>query len=485
MNRPTDSSILASAPGSDGMMATALQEIDVASSSRKFRAYPARRHSHVWGVPTIPDHWQEKPLKSVIAINTDKLSEATDPDYEIEYVDIGNVSLEAGITSTERYRFENAPSRARRRVRHGDTIVSTVRTYLKAVAHVANPPENLIVSTGFAVLRAQTSLDPGFLYRLAQSEPLVERIMAHSVGVSYPAINASEIGRFAIPLPSLDEQRAIAAFLDRETARIDELIAKKAMMIERIDEKWMAYLTRMVARGMDTNIRLRPTGHSWCEFIPDSWELLPLRRFIVRIEQGWSPQADQRIADGDEWAVLKVGAVLRGRFRAEEHKALPSELEPQTRYLVKEGDLLLTRGNTPELVADACIVPPTRPRLLLSDLHYRLALDESKLSKRFACFWLLSRVGRCQIEADAHGTSNSMVKVSQQHIRAWFVSVPPRDEQESICNALDDAKQRLDAVVDRTNQAIQRLKEHRSALITAAVTGQIDVRNHRREAPCP
>jgi type I restriction enzyme S subunit len=157
-------------------------------------------------------------------------------------------------------------------------------------------------------------------------------------------------------------------------------------------------------------------------------------------------------------------------------------LEPETRYLVKEGDLLLTRGNTPELVADVCIVPSTRPRLLLSDLHYRLSLNESKLSKRFTCYWLLSRVGRCQIEADAHGTSNSMVKVSQQHIRSWFVAVPPREEQDTICKSLDATKQELDAVADRINQATQRLKEYRSALITAAVTGQIDVRHYGKEA---
>ena len=132
-----------------------------------------------------------------------------------------------------------------------------------------------------------------------------------------------------------------------------------------------------------------------------------------------------------------------------------------------------------------CLVPPTRPRLLLSDLHYRLTLDESKLSKRFACYWLLSRAGRYQIEADAHGTSNSMVKVSQYHIRSWLVPIPPRDEQDAICIALESEKKRLDAVANRINQAIQRLKEHRSVLITAAVTGQIDVRNYQKEAPCP
>lgn len=192
---------------------------------RDSRGYASSRSTNVWGLRYLPSHWREKPLKHLARINPDKLADDTDPDFEMEYVDIGNVTLEAGIGSTEKHRFEVAPSRARRLVRDGDTIVSTVRTYLKAVAPIAHPPDNLVVSTGFAVLRPGHDLIPGYLFRLAQSDLFVQRIVAHSVGVSYPAINASDIGKFAIPVPPLEEQRAIAAFLDRETAKIDELIS--------------------------------------------------------------------------------------------------------------------------------------------------------------------------------------------------------------------------------------------------------------------
>jgi type I restriction enzyme S subunit len=187
--------------------------------------HSAYRQTQVWGLQSIPSHWDEKPLKHVVAINTEKLGDSTDADFELEYVDIGNVTLTQGITSTERLLFEAAPSRARRIVRDGDTIVSTVRTYLKAVAHISDPPPNLIVSTGFAVLRPSNALCPRYLYRLAQSEAFVQAIVAHSVGVSYPAINPTDIGRLYIPLPPLPEQQVIAAFLDAETTRIDTLVA--------------------------------------------------------------------------------------------------------------------------------------------------------------------------------------------------------------------------------------------------------------------
>jgi type I restriction enzyme S subunit len=219
--------------------AAILEEVDVEGGHRqsKLPQFNAYRATSIDGLSALPEHWQEKPLKHVVRINMDKLPETTPGDYELEYVDISNVSLIEGMTSTEQYLFEKAPSRARRCVRDGDTIVSTVRTYLKAVANVINPPENLIVSTGFAVLRPTNEIDPGYLYRLAQSQEFVDRVVAYSVGVSYPAINPSDLGAFPIPLPPLSEQRAIALFLDARTAKIDALVKKKVRLIELLQEK--------------------------------------------------------------------------------------------------------------------------------------------------------------------------------------------------------------------------------------------------------
>src|SRR5690606_22823712 len=121
--------------------------------------------------------------------NDETLPENTDDQYVIEYVDISSVDLVQGITSTECMPFEKAPSRARRVVKHGDTLVSTVRTYLKAIATISTPPENLIVSTGFAVIRAGDEIDAGFLSYYLQSEGFVNAVVANSIGVSYPAIN--------------------------------------------------------------------------------------------------------------------------------------------------------------------------------------------------------------------------------------------------------------------------------------------------------
>ena len=128
---------------------------------RRLKPYPAYKPSGVEWLGEIPAHWEMKRLKYLATVNDEALSETTDPGTEITYVDIGNVDSVRGITGTEDLVFEDAPSRARRIVRRGDIIVSTVRTYLKAIARIESTDANLVVSTGFAVIRPR-DLDDGF-----------------------------------------------------------------------------------------------------------------------------------------------------------------------------------------------------------------------------------------------------------------------------------------------------------------------------------
>jgi type I restriction enzyme S subunit len=470
------------------MTTTTLQEIEVAAPRRKWPRYPEYKPSGTDWLANVPKHWAQQRLKwSLTALESGARETGGGNILDDGVFSIGGEHIGwNGDLYFDPPKFISDSyfaSMQKGRVRRGDVLLVKDGATIGKLCHITDVPfGRAAVNEHVYILRSNYNTDSRFLFYFLQSIVGQQAIQLYVRGSAQPGLSAEFISRTEWRFPPLDEQRKIAAFLDREIEVIDDLIEKKVRMVQRIEEKWMAYLTQMVTRGMNGGAILRQTGVPWCTLIPDAWSFLPLRRFVDRIEQGWSPQAEQRIADEDEWAVLKVGAVLRGRFRADEHKALPPEMEPETRFELREGDLLLTRGNTPELVADVCVVPQTRPRLMLSDLHYRLTLNESKLCKRFTCYWLLSRVGRDQIEADAHGTSNSMVKVSQQHIRSWFIAIPPREEQDAICGHLDGEKRKLDAVVDRINQAIHRLREYRAALITAAVTGQIDVRQYGKEA---
>lgn len=198
----------------------------------------------------VPEHWDFHRLKYIASINDEALPETTDPDYEFTYVDIGSVDAAKGIVATETYCFADAPSRARRIVHDGDTIVSTVRTYLRAIASIQDQNDNLIVSTGFVVVRSR-KIDPGYLSYALRSPFFVETVVSRSTGVSYPAINAPEVGNIGVTIPSFDEQRAIAAFLDSETARIDTLIEKINNSIDLLREYRTALISAAVTGKID------------------------------------------------------------------------------------------------------------------------------------------------------------------------------------------------------------------------------------------
>ena len=155
----------------------------------------------------IPEHWLIKPLKHWTDINKRVLSETTDPDYTFEYLDIGCVGTGILVEKPVRISFGDAPSRARRIIQAGDTIISTVRTYLRAVYFVACKADDLIASTGFAVLTPKQGIMPEYLGIALQSDPFIDRVAAHSIGIAYPAITETRLGAFHVPVPpSVDEQ---------------------------------------------------------------------------------------------------------------------------------------------------------------------------------------------------------------------------------------------------------------------------------------
>lgn len=198
----------------------------------------------------VPAHWEVKPIKAVASYNDDVLTEATPPDHEIAYVEISDVQAGVGIAGSTAYAFSDAPSRARRRVQCGDIIVSTVRTYLRAIAAVTAPADNMIVSTGFAVIRPR-AINSRFIGYALLAEQTINEIIARSVGISYPAINASDLVRIPVSVPPLPEQVAIATFLDRATAKIDALLNVAEEAIALLQERRAALISAAVTGKID------------------------------------------------------------------------------------------------------------------------------------------------------------------------------------------------------------------------------------------
>jgi type I restriction enzyme S subunit len=217
-----------------------------------YKPYPVYKDSGVEWIGKVPEHWEVKPIKIIASCNDDSLPESIPSDTPIRYVDISAVSHDEGISGAEPMAFGEAPSRARRKAKVGDVVVSTVRTYLKSVASVDEAHADCVYSTGFAVLRARSGqLVPEFLKWLALNDLLIQAIESHSNGLRYPAINASELVNLKTVVPGLHEQRRIASVLDRETARIDLLIEKVQLSIDLLKKRRSALITAAVTGQID------------------------------------------------------------------------------------------------------------------------------------------------------------------------------------------------------------------------------------------
>ena len=269
-----------------------------------------------------------------------------------------------------------------------------------------------------------------------------------------PSLTGSEFLDLTVPISSLEGQRAIADFLDTETARIDALIEKKRRLVNLLKVRFKLAIDHALENLSSSEAALG--------------------RFVLDLGQGSSPQAAGYPAEEDEWGVLKLSAVKSGHYNPQENKALLGELT-DSQMVPRAGDLLVTRSNTPSYVGDVAAVTHTTPRRLLPDLIYRLRLDNTRMSAEFAAYALLASRSRHEISSLARGSSQSMVKLRGEDIRSLPVPVVTPEVQKQAVKFLNQRQQQTSQVLGKLEQQIKLLTEHRQALITAAVTGQIGV----------
>ncbi|WP_423928582.1 restriction endonuclease subunit S [Candidatus Palauibacter sp.] len=231
---------------------------------RTGKPYPAYRDSGVKWLGKVPEHWEVRSLKYWLTINRQVLPEDTDPEYAFDYLDIGSIATGRLTAAPERIRFGDAPSRARRVVAYGDTIVSTVRTYLKAVWHAGNPGERLIASTGFAVLTPSRDTASRFVSYTCQSDPFTDRVTSESVGIAYPTIAEGRLGTFDVCVPPLSEQTAIARYLDQAGRRMQRTISAPQRQVELLRE----YRTRLIADVVTGKLDVREAAANLPEMDP-------------------------------------------------------------------------------------------------------------------------------------------------------------------------------------------------------------------------
>ena len=365
-------------------------------------------------------------------------------------------------------------------LRAGDVLITKDSESWNDIAVPAVVAEALVdVVCGYhlAHIKPWTCLDGRFLGHQFSAIGIRDQFHIAANGITRFGLGGDAIRRGLFPIAPIEEQQAIADFLDRETARIDALVARKERLIELLQEKRTALITHVVTRGLDPNVPMKHSGVEWLGKIPAHWDMTRLRHIVSHIEQGWSPNCENREAGVDEWGVLKAGCVNRGSFVESEHKTLPSQLSPIPALEIKEGDLLMSRASgSRDLVGSVAIVPNCRPRLLLCDKVFRLHTQSIVGHREFIGYVMNSRTIRWQIESVLSGGSGLAANISQDAVKDLMLAKPPKEERRRIAEYLEREATRMDALISRVRQAIEHLHEFRAALISAAVTGKIDVR---------
>ena len=437
-----------------------------------YAPYPKYKLLETIEITKLPADWRNIRLKFIATYNDEALPENTQPDTEIVYVDISSVSLSCGILKTDEITFEKAPSRARRIVRNGDTIVSTVRTYLKAIASIVNPPENMVVSTGFAVIRPTERIQNAYLSYCLQSQPFVDSVVANSVGVSYPAINAPLLACIRVAYPnSLEEQTQIANFLDYKTAQIDQLIEKKKQLIAKLNEKRIAVITQAVTKGLDPSVPMKDSGVEWLGEVPEHWEVKRLKFLAVEpLKYGANESAE--LTDREFPRYIRISDVKEdGSLYEETFRSLEPEIaEP---YLLNEGDILLARSGA--TVGKCFIYEATWGTAAYAGYLIRFRTDKELISAAYGYYFLRSAVYWANINSTL--IQSTIQNFSAEKFGNIVLPVPSLNEQKAILKYIQNEKSQIDKAELLAKDAVAKLLEYRTALITAAVTGKIDVRD--------
>lgn len=349
---------------------------------------------------------------------------------------------------------------------------SLLFSFKLSIGIVAFAGIDLFTNEAIATFVASPGVRTDFLYYAAPVY-ITENADTNIYGAKL--LNQELIKNAVIVCPSVEEQRAIADFLDRETAKIDALIAKKERLIELLEEKRAALITHAVTRGLNSDAPLRDSGIKWLGQIPKHWALRRLKRLAKRIQTGSTPPtADQSYYQTEEVPWFGPGSFGRAFTLTNPTKLISeSAIADGVARRFKAGSTLIvtigaTIGKVGYLDRDAS------SNQQITAISY----DEAKIETKFAAHQLKS------FEPAIRGMAptTTLPIMDQNEVGMLWLAVPPVDEQRRIEQHIERSTLAIDQLIVKVNEAIERLVEYRSSLITAAVTGQIDVRDEVKAA---
>lgn len=425
----------------------------------RYKKYPSYKDSGVEWLGDIPEHWVRTKL-SFIFTNTNA-GEVIDKNYWGSGEELLYTCKRTPLISD----YSMFPKTKR-------TIERDLLLTRNGTPYVHKPKVNSIYSNVVQRITLNKNINRDFTAWSLDSGA----VNVKGYGVSIESLNFEMWKELVITIPTIQEQKSIANYLDKATNKIDTLIIKQKRLVELLKEKRQALISKAVTRGLDDSVEMKESGVKWLGEIPKHWKLPQIARILLLMEQGKSPECDNNIAGLNVWGVLKTSCVNNGIYNSEANKTLPSSIKPFTQYEVKEEDILMSRASgSINLIGSVAYVYKTRNKILLSDKIFRIYVDKS-VNKIFFTYLMGSEYMRTNIEMSISGGEGMANNIAKSAITKFKIALPPIKEQQTIINYLDQKTTQIDILISKATKAITLLQEKRTALISAVVTGKIDVR---------
>lgn len=408
--------------------------------------YPEYRDSGVAWLGEIPAHWPVQSLKRVATLRSGESITAEQIDVDGEYPVYGGNGLRG---FTDRFTHEGRYALiGRQGALCGNVNYSSGKFWASEHAVVVTPVKPVSVTWLGELLRAMN-------------------LNQYSVSAAQPGLSVEIISNLRIPFPSDAEQQAIAAFLDCETAKIDALVTEQEKLLTLLAEKRQATISHAVTKGLAPDVPMKDSGVEWLGEVPAHWEVGNLKRFAEVID--CKHHTVEFLDDG--LPIVSIRELRDNRIDLSNAKLTsPSEWDfLREGRIPQQGDLIFCRNAS--VGAVGYVGRDQAPFCMGQDV----CLIRPQTKNRFMHFQITGRAVTNQIEALLVGATIRRANVEE--IRNLLVTRPPAVEQEAIAIFLTAETARLDALAAEATRAIALLKERRSALISAAVTGKIDVRN--------
>jgi type I restriction enzyme S subunit len=443
--------------------------------------YPAYRESGIDIISVLPSHWETSKVANIARtgyrtfIDGDWIESPYITEKGIRLIQTGNVGV--GVYKEQGFRYvaeETFRLLHCTEVSPNDVLICRLADPVGRACLAPDLGVKMITSVDVCILKVSEDWEKRYITYFLSSKPYLDLMGAVSRGSTRDRISRSFLGNVRIAKPSLSEQTAIADFLDRETAEADALVAKYERLIELLEEKRVALITQAVTKGLDPNVPMKDSGVDWIGDIPAHWENRKLK-FLARLRYGLG-QPPAESADGlpfvratniDQGTISRTDIVLVD----------PLSVPKGRNAFLKTGEIIIVRSGA--LTGDSAIVPPEFAGAVAG---FDIVIDSHDVVPEYLAWCLLSPfVRRAQI--DLLKTRAAQPHLNVEDVGSVVICVPPTAEQSDIADHIKVKNADVRAIQSGASRAIALIKEHRAAIITAAVTGQIDVLNYKSTEP--